>query len=146
MWNRVCPAPTYTARSASRPAPFQKTGADRVAHDQSLDFLVGFGILVLVAQYLQLVLDLTPLEAGLWDRAGIASFRWHDLRHTWPSWHVQNGTPLHVLQELGGWETPSMAPRYAHLAADHLAVYAGKVEFTTGTKAQIPHSNIQPEN
>jgi MFS transporter, DHA2 family, multidrug resistance protein len=66
MWNRVCPAPTYTARSASRPAPFQKTGADRVAHDQSLDFLVGFGILVLVAQYLQLVLDLTPLEAGLW--------------------------------------------------------------------------------
>jgi hypothetical protein len=39
-----------------------------------------------------------------------------------------------------------MAPRYAHLAADHLAVYAGKVEFTTGTKAQIPHSNIQPEN
>jgi MFS transporter, DHA2 family, multidrug resistance protein len=32
----------------------------------ALDFLVGFGILVLVAQYLQLVLDLSPLEAGLW--------------------------------------------------------------------------------
>ncbi|HEY6257039.1 MAG TPA: MFS transporter [Xanthobacteraceae bacterium] len=32
----------------------------------ALDFLVGFGILLLVAQYLQLVLDLTPLEAGLW--------------------------------------------------------------------------------
>jgi len=32
----------------------------------ALDFLVGFGILVLVAQYLQLVLDLTPFEAGLW--------------------------------------------------------------------------------
>ena len=32
-----------------------------------LDFFVGFGILVLVAQYLQLVLGLTALEAGLWS-------------------------------------------------------------------------------
>jgi MFS transporter, DHA2 family, multidrug resistance protein len=32
-----------------------------------LDFFVGFGILVLVSQYLQLVLGLTPLQAGLWS-------------------------------------------------------------------------------
>jgi DHA2 family multidrug resistance protein-like MFS transporter len=32
----------------------------------ALDFLVGFGILVVVAQYLQLVLGLSPLGAGLW--------------------------------------------------------------------------------
>jgi DHA2 family multidrug resistance protein-like MFS transporter len=32
-----------------------------------LAFFVGFGILVLVAQYLQLVLGLTPLQAGLWS-------------------------------------------------------------------------------
>ncbi|MER8879164.1 MFS transporter [Mesorhizobium sp. M0684] len=32
----------------------------------ALDFLVGFGILVMVAQYLQLVLGLSPVDAGLW--------------------------------------------------------------------------------
>ena len=58
--------------------------------------------------------------------AGITNFRWHDLRHTWASWHVQGGTPLFVLQELAGWESPEMVRRYAHLAADHLAAFAHK--------------------
>jgi integrase len=77
------------------------------------------------------------VSTGAWykarKRAGIEAFRFHTLRHTWASWHVQNGTSLHVLQELGGWETPAMVRRYAHLASEHLAVYAGKGEFTTGT-------------
>lgn len=59
--------------------------------------------------------------------AGIENFRWHDLRHTWASWHVQNGTPLFALQELGGWESPEMVRRYAHLSADHLAPYADQL-------------------
>jgi integrase len=54
-------------------------------------------------------------------RASIRDFRWHDLRHTWASWHVQRGTPLQVLKELGGWETLEMVQRYAHLSAAHLA-------------------------
>ena len=58
------------------------------------------------------------------ERAGITEFRRHDLRHTWASWHVQSGTPLFALQELGGWESTEMVRRYAHLAADHLAPYA----------------------
>jgi integrase len=61
-------------------------------------------------------------------RAGIQNFRWHDLRHTWASWHVQNGTPLFALQELAGWETERMVRRYAHFAVGHLAVYADNVE------------------
>jgi MFS transporter, DHA2 family, multidrug resistance protein len=39
-----------------------------------LDFFVGFGILLIVAQYLQLVLGLTPLEAGLWSIPGGLGF------------------------------------------------------------------------
>ncbi len=59
------------------------------------------------------------------ERAGIENFRWHDLRHTWASWHIQSGTPLHALQELGGWETTDMVRRYAHLSSQHLSSYAG---------------------
>ncbi|OFZ67423.1 MAG: hypothetical protein A2V79_05905 [Betaproteobacteria bacterium RBG_16_56_24] len=58
---------------------------------------------------------------------GIENFRWHDLRHTWASWHIQEGTPQHVLQELGGWSTPEMVQKYAHLSADHLAPYADRL-------------------
>jgi len=58
------------------------------------------------------------------ERAGIKDFRWHDLRRTWASWHVMNGTPLNVLQELGGWESPEMVKRYAHLSSQHLSQFA----------------------
>jgi len=61
-------------------------------------------------------------------RAGIENFRWHDLRHTWASWHVQSGTPLHVLQELGGWQSFEMVRKYAHLAPEHLAEHAARIE------------------
>ena len=54
-------------------------------------------------------------------RAGIEDFRWHDLRHAWATFHMQAGTPLHVVQELGGWASPQMVQRYAHLTTGHLA-------------------------
>lgn len=60
-------------------------------------------------------------------RAGISDFRWHDLRHTWASWHVQNGTPLHELQQLGDWSDYEMVLRYAHLSSDHLQRAAERV-------------------
>jgi integrase len=64
---------------------------------------------------------------GALKRAGIKDFRWHDLRHTWASWHVQGGTPLFALQELGGWQSAEMVRKYAHLGAEHLAPYADRL-------------------
>jgi integrase len=37
------------------------------------------------------------------QRANIHDFHWHDLRHTWASWHAQAGTPLNILLEQGDW-------------------------------------------
>jgi integrase len=61
-------------------------------------------------------------------RAGIENFRWHDLRHTWASWHRRAGTPTHELQRLGGWRTARMVERYAHLAPDDLAQAALRID------------------
>lgn len=52
--------------------------------------------------------------------AGVPWLRWHDLRHTWASWHIQTGTAPHILQELGGWKSYEMVRRYAHLSTEHL--------------------------
>jgi len=62
------------------------------------------------------------------QRAGIEEFRFHDLRHTWASWHVMRGTSLPELMELGGWKSYEMVLRYAHLAAEHLSGAAARIE------------------
>jgi integrase len=62
------------------------------------------------------------------ERANIKDFRFHDLRHTWASWHVMSGTSLQELMELGGWKSFEMVLRYAHLAPEHLSEAAARIE------------------
>lgn len=57
-------------------------------------------------------------------RAEVPWLRWHDLRHTWASWHIQAGTPPHILRELGAWKSDAMVRRYAHLSTEHLRAFA----------------------
>ena len=65
-------------------------------------------------------------------RAGIEDFRWHDLRHTFATWHRQAGTPTHELQRLGGWLTASMVERYAHIAPEGLQAAASRLDNVLG--------------
>jgi integrase len=60
------------------------------------------------------------------DRAGVPWLTFHHLRHTWASWHVMAGTPLEVLQRLGGWSSLAMVMRYAHLSESHVDAYADR--------------------
>lgn len=57
------------------------------------------------------------------QRAGVQDFRWHDLRHTFASYHAMNGTPLLTLKALGGWQSLEMVNRYAHLSAEGSRLY-----------------------
>lgn len=59
--------------------------------------------------------------------AGVPDFTWHGFRHTWATWHVQNGTPLGVLQKLGGWADLRMVMNYAKFSADFVAEFVNNV-------------------
>lgn len=61
-------------------------------------------------------------------KAGLEDFRFHDLRHTWASWHRQAGTSCDELKDLGGWKTRSMVDRYAKFATENLAFAASRIE------------------
>ena len=65
---------------------------------------------------------------GRFVEGAYAGFTWHGLRHTWATWHVQNGTPLDVLQKLGGWASYSMVLRYAHHAPSYLATFVNNTK------------------
>lgn len=68
----------------------------------------------------------------VWRRAvkeaGFTDLRFHDLRHTWASWHRQAGTSCDELKDLGGWKTRQMGDRYAKFATEHLADAAARIE------------------
>lgn len=69
--------------------------------------------------------------------AGLSPLTFHDLRHTWASWHAQDGTPLLVLKELGGWKKLEMVMKYAHLSESHLAKFSSATELA----AHLWHSD-----
>ncbi len=70
------------------------------------------------------------------EKAGIEDFRFHDLRHTWASWHRQAGTSCDELKDLGGWKSRVMVDRYAKFATEHLAVAAARIG---GKRSEIPY-------
>lgn len=70
-------------------------------------------------------------------RAEIENLRFHDLRHTWASWHRQAGTSCDELKDLGGWKSREMVDRYAKFATENLSVAAARIE--TQTESNVIH-------
>lgn len=62
------------------------------------------------------------------EKAGLTDVRFHDLRHTWASWHRQAGTSCDELKDLGGWKSRNMVDRYAKFATENLTVAAARIE------------------
>lgn len=83
------------------------------------------------------------LPSRLWSKAvtdaGLVDVRWHDLRHTWASLLRQSGVELADLQEMGGWESPLMVQRYAHLNVEHLQSKAAKMDGLLTNKSPTVH-------
>ena len=72
------------------------------------------------------------------ERAGIEDFKWHDLRHTFATWHRQAGTPTYEVQRLGGWKTGAMVERYAHVAPEALQGAAARLDAFGGYAEATP--------
>lgn len=62
----------------------------------------------------------TPWETAL-KAAGIADFRFHDLRHSTASYLAMNGASLAEIAETLGHKTLQMVKRYSHLSEAHTA-------------------------
>lgn len=73
-------------------------------------------------QYISHTFERTVLELGF--NTGVADRRdkvtFHTCRHTFASWHVQNGTDLYTVKELLGHSTIQLTERYSHLKPDGL--------------------------
>jgi len=71
-----------------------------------------------VSDTFERVVERLGLNVGVTDPRDKATF--HTLRHTFASWHVQNGTDLYTVKELLGHSTIALTERYSHLRPDAL--------------------------
>lgn len=72
-------------------------------------------------------------------RADIANLRWHDLRHTFASWFVQNGGELYQLSRILGHTTMTMSTRYGHLRTEDLHEAVQRVAQKRSQKTKTPN-------
>ena len=73
---------------------------------------------------------------GVTDRRDKALF--HTCRHTFASWHVQNGTDLYTVKDLLGHSTIQLTERYSHLRPDGLKTAARNFD------NQLKENNVTP--
>lgn len=54
--------------------------------------------------------------------------RFHDMRHTWATWHIQAGTDPVSVMRMGGWTGTKSMDKYVNLQSEHLHRMAKNIE------------------
>ena len=80
------------------------------------------------------------------DRAGLADFRFHDLRHTAASHLAMRGRLLREIQEVLGHKSFSMTLRYTHLSPAHLRTAVESLNGLTEPTALDTMAHKQAQN
>ena len=75
------------------------------------------------------------------QKAGIADFRIHDLRHTCAAWLVSAEVPLAEVRDLLGHSTVKMTERYAHLAPENVRAAVARLETD---RSRSGHAEFKP--
>ena len=83
--------------------------------------------------------DLKIAWEGAIKRAGIANFRFHDLRHCTASYLAMNGATSHEIAEVLGHKSLDMVKRYAHLCDSHVTSIVERMAVKTFN--EIPKEN-----
>ena len=73
-------------------------------------------------------------------RAGVASFRLYDLRHTFATRAVQSGMDLPTLAKILGHAKINMVLRYAHPTPEHARAAMSKLECYVDQNRLRPHA------
>ena len=77
--------------------------------------------------------------------AGVTDFRWHDLRHTFASWLVQEGVSLQEVKELLGHSSIKQTEIYAHLAPEQLRRAISKLPAICHDLVTLQQTPANPE-
>jgi len=74
------------------------------------------------------------------QKAGIADFRFHDLRHTAASWLRMSGADIHTVAQILGHKDLRMAARYQHLSPAFLAEAVRRLDavFSFESPPEVP--------
>lgn len=87
--------------------------------------------------YIRLPLETTDALLRQEFNAGRKSIKmpwlhFHDLRHTFASWLIQNGVELYTVGKILGHTETQTTARYSHLRDDDLSAAVGKIRVTRG--------------
>lgn len=82
-------------------------------------------------------------DKGRLPRAGFATVRVHDLKHTWESRLIAAGVPYEARQALLGHKVESVTGHYSHVPLKDLLRYANLVKQKPGRVPAKPRPDVQ---